>query len=1291
LALDTTLTGLAQLAAFKLDCRRSFISLIDHENQYIIAEATKTVSLETGANHGSEDDAIFLGATTIDLLFGVCPDTMTMFTAPAGSKSIDSDLVHANHNYYVMNDLSKIPGYECRPYVSGWPHMRYYAEVPIHSPSGLTIGSICVVDNKPRAGVDMLGVESLQEIANCVMDHLELVMSKVQRRRAERMIQGLGLFIDGNCSLRDWWVETQKASRLIRRPRRRRMTLDEQADVEFGPRSSETTDLQEMSFDSLDKAFAGSGAGSVQSLDGDNVFFRRSSVDSATPAETIHSPKSFASPSPVSPSLDSVTAKLREASIFDAITPVASSANTTIPETAGKESPRPSVSSVGTTSTSNNVSQCGNKKCSKHEEMLSRAANLIREAVGLEGVVFLDPRLGNGRHQVLQDDSVQEIRKLSGFKPDPQVTADAAEGPVRRGSIQIEPGVLCKVLACSTRDCYGLGKSCCAPFLLKEDILHRLIQKFPRGCVMKFDVDGLVSTNALDLAFYKHIPKAQDHVKTITREDKSALPTMKGTFEADELRQIFPDVHSVILFPLWDSSRGKLFAYNIAWTSDPNRSFEREEFAYLASFSNSIMAELSRLDTIAADRAKADFISSISHELRSPLHGILASAELLKSIGPDATAVEIINTIETCGSTLLDTMENLLAFTKINNLTVTQNEKKAAPVEGGGPTQAVVPPLKSLTSDVDLALLVEEVMNTKVSGHQFLKSFEQHASYKSRQDSPTSIASTSSEMPDSVTVVCDIDACLNWSFKTQPGAWKRIVMNLFGNSLKYTQDGFIHVRLLQGERPVHKSDHSLILVCLIVEDSGKGISEDYLRHRLFTPFQQEDPLCPGTGLGLSIVNQLVKSIGGSIEIVSEVGSGTKVTITALLEELPRSATSIPQPLISEQASSQLSGRQIGLFDLDAYPDIRDTPTGILSPSLKRSLLIKASLARSIKNTFGLDVVTVKPQDAERHVLDILITHEAEFRSRNLATKRPKGVPLIVLSDQLTLDYRPVAHQNGPVIFLSQPFGPRLVAKALESCVPFFTADKNNFKLTHQNSIFENLPSPDLPLQTPPIVMAEIVESPFSPSCSVPAPLAANPVRPRAAKVNNGNGPRALLVEDNPINLKLLTTFMAKLKHPYLTATDGLEAVAAYKSAASSIDIILMDIQMPNMDGMQASYEIRKFEQASGLGRRVTIVALTGLASADAQEMAMLSGIDLFLTKPVPLRSLRVLMEERAAEMARAAEGLEAKSGEMAAGKVDAPLATVENQRPKLLGDSRPNREKSVLGGNVVTSPGEVRD
>src|ERR1700738_911679 len=120
------------------------------------------------------------------------------------------------------------------------------------------------------------------------------------------------------------------------------------------------------------------------------------------------------------------------------------------------------------------------------------------------------------------------------------------------------------------------------------------------------------------------------------------------------------------------------------------------------------------------------------------------------------------------------------------------------------------------------------------------------------------------------------------------------------------------------------------LVCLTVEDSGKGISEEYMKHHLFTPFLQEDPLCPGTGLGLSIVHQLVTSINGTIDIQSEIGYGTKVEVKVILESLPETGSSSLTRKSYNEALSQSKARRVGLVSLDVYLDIEETPTGILS-------------------------------------------------------------------------------------------------------------------------------------------------------------------------------------------------------------------------------------------------------------------------------------------------------------------------------------------------------------------------
>jgi CheY-like chemotaxis protein len=113
-----------------------------------------------------------------------------------------------------------------------------------------------------------------------------------------------------------------------------------------------------------------------------------------------------------------------------------------------------------------------------------------------------------------------------------------------------------------------------------------------------------------------------------------------------------------------------------------------------------------------------------------------------------------------------------------------------------------------------------------------------------------------------------------------------------------------------------------------------------------------------------------------------------------------------------------------------------------------------------------------------------------------------------------------------------------------------------------------------------------------------------------------------------VNLRLLTVFAQRKGYPYRTAEHGQEAVAKYKAAAleqgDKPDVILMDINMPIMDGFQATKMIRQFEQQSGTDR-ATVIALTGLGNVAAQQESFASGMDLFLTKPVKLKELGNLL------------------------------------------------------------------
>jgi CheY-like chemotaxis protein len=190
--------------------------------------------------------------------------------------------------------------------------------------------------------------------------------------------------------------------------------------------------------------------------------------------------------------------------------------------------------------------------------------------------------------------------------------------------------------------------------------------------------------------------------------------------------------------------------------------------------------------------------------------------------------------------------------------------------------------------------------------------------------------------------------------------------------------------------------------------------------------------------------------------------------------------------------------------------------------------------------------------------------------------------------------------------------------------------------------------PEIQWKIPPIIKGSVPLQPKSSSSqSLPLPKISDThdfaqkhmpkgVQPGAAKAAIQEEPantdednlRVLLVEDNPLNLRLLVAYMRKLRVPHSTACNGLEALNAYKAACRDVqfDVIFMDISMPIMSGLESTKHIRRFEREANVAPCM-VIALTGAANPEARQEAFSSGIDLFLTKPVPMKELKVMLEE----------------------------------------------------------------
>ena len=729
-----------------------------------------------------------------------------------------------------------------------------------------------------------------------------------------------------------------------------------------------------------------------------------------------------------------------------------------------------------------------------------------------------------------------------------------------------------------------------------------------------------------------------------------------------------------------------------------------DDLSYLRAFGNSIMSEVARLSVQKNEAAKTTFIASMSHELRSPLHGILGAAEFLVDTATDSYQAGLITSIATCGKTLLDTLNHVLDYSKINKLGRTQmrrNDKqnKGVKLHSDANMDSI-----NMTAEVDLGVLVEEVVEAVTAGHAFAKL--QHGSIlstTSREHGSTgtgrqimsvnSLSGSESNAQESsegsVSVLLDIEPKRSWLVRTQAGALRRIIMNLLGNSLKYTGSGFVAVSLRATEG---SEDDSKIHALVRVVDSGKGMADDYLRDRLFVPFSQEDTFQPGTGLGLSIVKQIVDSLGGTINVKSDEGVGTEIEVNLSLNAADQPASDLASDDITRVLAPKVQDLHMVLLDPWAG-----------RPDTERTARLQKTLREVCERWFGMRVsksTLVGDHDADFYLysepppIDALV--EA-VRTGGLKATTGKKIPLILVclnaanAIAVSRDSSKRLVEAGAVVeVIPQPCGPRKLARALGLCLKKVHEVTQTSREGREGEIGSVLNSAEgvAPSRraadasesaqladskhsdsTPPPWRRERKTAnesvPLSSAVAFPSPPPSEPKTPSienqlrtpskrpeesSEKRANGTGGgepdpnaplRILVVDDNSINLHLLTTFMKRNGYDYSAAENGLLAVQNYRencvaltdtpsngaAPRTPIDYVLMDINMPVMNGVEATKRIREIEREFKL-KAAGIIALTGLGSTEAKREAEAAGVDVFLPKPVKFGELKKLLVRR---------------------------------------------------------------
>jgi len=416
-------------------------------------------------------------------------------------------------------------------------------------------------------------------------------------------------------------------------------------------------------------------------------------------------------------------------------------------------------------------------------------------------------------------------------------------------------------------------------------------------------------------------------------------------------------------------------------------------------------------------------------------------------------------------------------------------------------------------------------------------------------------------------LVLHIDSAVPRELRGDPGRLRQIVLNLVGNAIKFTARGEVVLNVTA----THKwSDRYLLHFA--VKDTGIGIPT-WIQEKLFQPFVQADTSTTrrfgGTGLGLVICKRLAELMNGEIGVRSKPEQGATFWFTAEL----RTAAN---PIQKATPLASLEGHRALIVDDNAT---------------NRTLLVHLcsawKLSHRCANSADNALIELRNAAATGAAFDLVITdhHMPERDGLDLATA--------IIAD---------ASIPRPVLVLLTSRGERLPQGEMEN--QGFAACE--LKPLHAKSLHATL-ARAMASQRP------FVELPKPPA---PAPQIVPPAQDA----------RILIAEDNPVNQKVTLLQLRNLGYAADVVCNGREALAALKRKPYTL--VLMDAQMPDIDGVEATRRIRR-AQAMGdasLPANLTIIAMTANAMTGDREICIASGMDDYLAKPVKTADLRNMLE-----------------------------------------------------------------
>ncbi len=463
------------------------------------------------------------------------------------------------------------------------------------------------------------------------------------------------------------------------------------------------------------------------------------------------------------------------------------------------------------------------------------------------------------------------------------------------------------------------------------------------------------------------------------------------------------------------------------------------------------------------------------------------------------------------------------------------------------------------------------------------------------------------------------------------GRIRQILMNLVGNAIKFTHDGHVILQVV----PVETHDDRVQLEFSII-DTGIGISTDQLE-KLFDAFTQADGSTTrkygGTGLGLSISKQLVELMGGRIGVESQPGKGSRFHFT------------IEMPVVSERAyqpSARLEGRRALVVDDHS-----------INLHVLRKQLQKFGMALQVasKPSQALEILRGAAEDGhpvEIAVLDYLMPEMdgAELGRAIIDDPAIPGLPLLIYSSAARKGDARKFEDLGFAGYLTKP----TLSEVLHDTLALILGEYPRGR----------------PAGEPIITKYSVLES-----------HQAQDHRPRP------QGCRVLLAEDNAVNRKVAVSLLEREGCRVTTAENGAEAVKAWQH--QDFDIILMDCQMPVMDGYEATARIIGDEHYSQ--RPTPIIALTANAMDSDRRLCAEAGMHGFVAKPFTRDSLMKEIQRLVRKAAPPEE--ETRPSADDSGKAPAPEAATGGD--PVLDDGTLSVLRDAMGEDFDELPAAFRD